>query len=119
MPVSVGQELTNYYINKTQRKCTNQLYIRYMSSMKALLKAGYSEFDIKRVIDYLIDHPPKNGFTPPFLQYVMDDTLQKIKVNDMRKIEVFFEPSKEEETSDNAEKFKKQGSIKIKGLVDF
>lgn len=118
MPRTVQQELVDYYLLKTNQKATNRLYTAYLGSMKALVNAGYTEYDIKSVIDYLVEHPPRNGFKPAFIQYTIDETLQKITVERLRKVEQFFEPSIVEE-GNNLEKFKAQTKTKQKGMVDF
>jgi hypothetical protein len=119
MALNANQELVNYYLAKTGRKCTNKLYVQYLSSFRALKNAGYTDLDIKKVMDYLVEHPPKQGFTPPYIQYVIEDTLQKIKVQEMKKIEVFFNDNTVNVKDDNGDKYKSQNKVTIKGMVKF
>jgi hypothetical protein len=118
MPLNPNQELVNYYLEKTKQKCTSKVYTRYLSSFKSLRTAGYTDMDIKSVVDYLVDHPPRQGFTPPFIQYVIEETLQKIRVQQMTNVQAFFE-SPEEVIDNNLEKFKSQDKKLPKGMVKF
>ena len=117
-----NQEILNYFLKKTNQKATNKVYMGYMSNVKSLIETGYTKQQIESVIDYLVDHPPRNGFhSMGFIQYVIEETLAKIKVKQYENTQSFFEATTEAENdSSNANKYiSNKPNPLIKGGVKF
>lgn len=78
-------EVVVYFIEKFNLSPNKQEFMRYLGQCKALLKK-YEDKEIVKVIDYLYIYPPKSRvYSFGFLQYVMEDTLNKIKTLEIKK----------------------------------
>lgn len=113
-----GRELAKYFYSKTGLKCaTQKMFLSAASSADALLRAGWTNEDIMKTIDYLIIHPPSKGmYSLAFLQYVIDETMAKMKAEEARKAmqEMPIAPTTVSADDDNRRKYEEQQRNKTK-----
>ena len=107
-----GRELAKCFYSKTGLKCaTQKMFLSAVSSADALLRAGWTCSEVIEVIDYLIVHPPSKGFySLAFLQYVMDETMTKIRAQSAKKQqeETPYVPPTVSTDEDNRRKYEEQ-----------
>ena len=116
------REVARYFFDKTGRKATPALFGQSLGQVKTLLLSGFTEEEIKKGIDYLVENPPKNGFRSlGFLSYCLDDILLKIKVKELRERAsgVITQINETQEATNNVQKFLNQKEVKVKGTGKF
>lgn len=113
-----GRELAKYFYDKTGLKCASQkMFFGAVSSGDALIKAGWTKQEVMQVIDYLIIHPPAKGmYSLAFVQYVMDETLDKIRAAEAKKQmeQMTTAPTTVSADDDNRRKYEEQQRNKTK-----
>ena len=81
----IAQNIAKFWFENRQERTTPAIFSRTIAQAKTLLNAGYSEEEIRKVILYLLDNPPKNGLSSlGYLSYVMNDTLKKVKIQEVK-----------------------------------
>lgn len=122
MKMTQSQEIVKAFCEALRLRFTGTLYTRQIGQASALLKT-YTFEEIMSVIDYL----GRKGYKKPissiaFLQYIMNETLQSIEADSIKKKlaeqEVTFTPTVEEVKPLNQAKIKENKFVK-RGMVSF
>jgi ssDNA-binding Zn-finger/Zn-ribbon topoisomerase 1 len=112
------QELAKYFYDSTGLRFTGTVYSKQIYAAKSLLKV-YSLEECKDCVDYLIKYPPRNGFNSlAYLQYVIDETLLKIKSEAIKDVQYVYEPELPiKADDDNRKKYEANNKPKLKGMM--
>lgn len=83
----IAVRLAQYYFQITNRRATPATMKQTIGQAKSLLSSGFTAEEMIRVINELVEHPPKKGFNSfGFLAYVMEETLIKLKAKEAKQV---------------------------------
>jgi hypothetical protein len=116
-----GRDVARYFCDTFELKLTQKQFLIQVGIANSLLKAGYTEYDLTNIVQYLKEHPPAKGLSSlAYIQYVGNDILAKQKVQQYKQVESFFESSEPiKDNEDNLAKFNMQKKTNQKGMVNF
>lgn len=84
----MAQEIAKHWFEVRQERVTPAIFSRTIIQARKLMECGFSEEEIISSIDYLNENPPPKGLTSlGYLNYVINETLEKIKFKEIKKEE--------------------------------
>jgi hypothetical protein len=114
-------ENVQWFVETSGLKMTSAEFKRNLSHMRQIFDAGFTEEEYKSVVNYLLIHPPKSGSLTSlgYLLYCMNQILDKIKSEEIRSHQFVVPELDIKEEVSNAEKYKQNNNVKIKGTGKF
>lgn len=115
-----AQEIVNHFIEKTNKRASTGWYRQQLGIANHLFDTGFTFDEVKSVIDYLVDNPPRNGFhSLGLLGYVMEEILIKIKAKEVKEQQQMqwqhYEDLNKHDDYSNMQKFQQNNKPKVKG----
>jgi hypothetical protein len=82
----IAVRVAQYFFNATHKRPTAATMKQSIGQARSLLNANFTPEEIIMVINYLVEHPPKDGLKSlGFLSYVMEDVLTQCRAKEVMK----------------------------------
>lgn len=104
---TIAKDIAIYFFEAINTRCTSSMIAKTIIQAKHLLEAGYTEEEIKKVIDYIVNKTNVNMYSLGYVNTMINRILEDIE-----------EEEKEEKREEVKEKLKKEYESMVFEVVD-
>lgn len=104
---TVAKNIAIHFLDRTTDRYTPSIVAKTVIQAKSLLKSGYTEEEIKSVIDHIVDNTSVNMYSLGYVSSAINNVLKEIKEEESKEIA----KEQREEFSKIAKKLLKEGEV--------